>query len=268
MKLQTGSPQRLLDARALCDHTAFVWLWGWALERSCFAPRLRDAFEIITLEGEVEAIAVFHRDEGSMWLMASSPLAAERLLDGVWGRRALSSLWLDAPVYQGLVEAGWGSRLKTSQSGRYVHMCAPASLEGLPRVGRSVVTPARFEELTALRALDAEQYGAEASQLDYGALLEQGALWVLREGGEVVSSLKLIRVWERANISSVWTRWSARRRGFARRLVAGVVRHCVELEGRRCVLNVVASNQAARGLYAGLGFEVTRRMVCLDGLRA
>lgn len=49
-----------------------------------------------------------------------------------------------------------------------------------------------------------------------------------------------------------------RRKGFGRDLVAGAVATLLSNGAKRCFLTVREDNRAARGLYAGLGFEEER----------
>lgn len=85
-------------------------------------------------------------------------------------------------------------------------------------------------------------------------------LQVARQGGSVVGFLLAWRAADELHLTDLGVTARARRRGIARVLVAEL-RRAGELAGARVILlEVRENNQAALGLYGGLGFhELDRR---------
>lgn len=80
-------------------------------------------------------------------------------------------------------------------------------------------------------------------------------LWVARSAAEpVVAFCSCWLVFDELHIHSVAVRPDWRRRGIARLLMVEVLRAAAREGAGRATLEVRRSNQAARGLYAGLGF--------------
>jgi len=86
--------------------------------------------------------------------------------------------------------------------------------------------------------------------------LEAGSAVVWEEGGEAVGfACAVVRGTRVADLTELYVRPSARRRGIARRLVRAVVE---ELEGRgveHVTGGVAVDNQAARAFYEAVGFQ-------------
>jgi GNAT superfamily N-acetyltransferase len=74
------------------------------------------------------------------------------------------------------------------------------------------------------------------------------------EGGETASCGMAVMVDGCAGLFSMRTGAAHRRRGLARRVVAGLVRWAVENGAGLMYLQVAAANEAAKGLYRGAGF--------------
>lgn len=87
------------------------------------------------------------------------------------------------------------------------------------------------------------------------AAFPQGYVWT--EGGRIVGNASLLPVegspqrWVLANVA---VDPAHRRRGIARSLVAGCLELAAERQADEIVLQVKASNEGARSLYAGFGF--------------
>jgi len=81
-------------------------------------------------------------------------------------------------------------------------------------------------------------------------------IWVARAPEEpVVGFCSCWLVFDELHIHTVAVRPAWRRRGIARVLMAGVLGAAAAEGATRATLEVRRSNEAARGLYAGLGFE-------------
>ena len=90
---------------------------------------------------------------------------------------------------------------------------------------------------------------------------------VLEVGGEVVGAGSLWLGVDEAHITSLAVAGEARRRGHGRRLATALVALAGSLGAEAVTLEVRASNEAARALYRGCGFEEVgeRRRYYPDG---
>lgn len=80
------------------------------------------------------------------------------------------------------------------------------------------------------------------------------AFAVLSEGGEAVAAGYASVGDDRAQLSDIVVRGDARGRGYGRRLVAGLLGWAHDAGCREAMLQVLAANRVARGLYRALGF--------------
>ncbi|MEM1026117.1 MAG: GNAT family N-acetyltransferase [Myxococcota bacterium] len=105
-----------------------------------------------------------------------------------------------------------------------------------------------------------------------GALLSPGPqeeAFVLCDGGGPVVLLRGHQVAEEAELHLLWTRPSARRRGWGGRLLSWWLARLAKRGVKRVLLEVRADNSVAAPLYAKLGFaEVGRRSGYFDGVDA
>lgn len=87
-----------------------------------------------------------------------------------------------------------------------------------------------------------------------------GRLWVAaaRPGAEVAAVLSAWRVADELHVLDVGTAPDARRRGLAAALVGHALREAAGEAAACAVLEVRATNSAARALYARFGFTVAR----------
>jgi ribosomal-protein-alanine N-acetyltransferase len=82
-------------------------------------------------------------------------------------------------------------------------------------------------------------------------------IYVVRaDGGPVVAYCSCWLVSDELHINNVAVRPEWRRRGIGRALLRHVLHDTAQHGARRATLEVRRSNEAARTLYAGLGFEV------------
>ena len=132
-----------------------------------------------------------------------------------------------------------------------------------------VLRPLMEADLEAVAALeeasDLPQRSLEARRADLGDERTRGV--VLEVGGAVVGVGSLWLAPDEAHITSLAVAGEARRRGHGRRLVTALVALAGSLGAEAVTLEVRASNGAARGLYAGCGFEEVgeRRRYYPDG---
>jgi len=82
---------------------------------------------------------------------------------------------------------------------------------------------------------------------------------VTREDGRVVGYLCLWEIADEVHITNIAVHPDARRRGIARRLLAGALEDVRRRRLRLVVLEVRPSNTEAIGLYASFGFRVVGR---------
>ena len=82
---------------------------------------------------------------------------------------------------------------------------------------------------------------------------------VTREDGRVVGYLCLWEVADEVHITNIAVHPGARRRGIARRMLAGILAEARARRHRIVVLEVRPSNTEALGLYGSFGFRVVGR---------
>jgi len=85
--------------------------------------------------------------------------------------------------------------------------------------------------------------------------------WVARLQAVAPQPVAFLLAWQAADeldIIAIGTALAARRRGIGRALVEHLLRYAVEVQIRRVILEVRASNAAALGLYRSLGFQEGR----------
>jgi ribosomal-protein-alanine N-acetyltransferase len=83
--------------------------------------------------------------------------------------------------------------------------------------------------------------------------------WVVHEEGAVVGYICLWEIADELHITNIAVHPRRRRRGIARRLLAGVLEDARRRSLRLIGLEVRPSNTEARTLYEGLGFRVVGR---------
>lgn len=117
---------------------------------------------------------------------------------------------------------------------------------------------------TRLSVLHAEGFEHEWPAGDFDRLL--GEPWTLALGlarmtgdeeadGRLDAFLMVQLLGDEGDLLTIAVARRARRQGLARRLILDTARHLAEQGVRRILLDVAADNQAARALYAGLGFQ-------------
>ncbi len=120
-----------------------------------------------------------------------------------------------------------------------------------------VLRPLMEADLAAVAAIEEASElpsrSMEARRTDLGDERTRGV--VLEVRGEVVGVGSLWLAPDDAHITSLAVAGEARRRGHGRRLVAALVALAGSLGAEAVTLEVRASNEAARALYAGCGFE-------------
>lgn len=132
-----------------------------------------------------------------------------------------------------------------------------------------VLRPLGEADLAAVAAIekasDLPSRSAEARRKELGD--ERTRAVVLEVGGEVVGVGSLWLAPDDAHITSLAVAEEARRRGHGRRLAAALVALAGSLGAEAVTLEVRASNEAARALYRGCGFEEMgeRRRYYADG---
>jgi ribosomal-protein-alanine N-acetyltransferase len=84
-------------------------------------------------------------------------------------------------------------------------------------------------------------------------------LWVARDGAQRVGFLAARRIADEVHVLSVAVDPARRRRGVARALLEAVLHDEIASGARDALLEVRASNLAARALYASAGFTVVGR---------
>jgi len=80
--------------------------------------------------------------------------------------------------------------------------------------------------------------------------------WTVEEGSEVVASIVIWLVLDKAHIATLAVKPGFRRQGIAQRLLARTLIECKQKGASQVLLEVRESNQAARELYRKFGFEV------------
>lgn len=80
-------------------------------------------------------------------------------------------------------------------------------------------------------------------------------LWVHQSHGRVDGYICFWRILDEVHLLNLAVDPEARRKGIARRLLAGMLNHCASEGGRSVWLEVRPSNSAALGLYQGMGFK-------------
>ncbi len=132
-----------------------------------------------------------------------------------------------------------------------------------------VLRPMMEADLAAVAAIeepsDLPRRSPEARREDLGDEHTRGV--VLEAGGAVVGVGSLWLAPDEAHITSLAVAGEARRRGHGRRLVTALVALAGSLGAEAVTLEVRASNEAARALYSGCGFEEVgeRRRYYPDG---
>jgi ribosomal-protein-alanine N-acetyltransferase len=117
--------------------------------------------------------------------------------------------------------------------------------------------PATLEDLPALLFIDAPADAAALPAARYRELLRspQAALVLLaEEAGQPAGLSASSRVIDEATVLAIAVHPSRRRRGIGRALLAATLTGHAEAGASRCLLEVRASNAAARSLYRGAGF--------------
>ncbi len=125
------------------------------------------------------------------------------------------------------------------------------------------VRPMREEDFPAAAALEKACFSRPWSESALRATAEgEGSLFFAAvEGETAVGYVGSLRAGEDREITNVAVDPAFRRRGAGRMLMAAVLAAAAENGEERVLLEVRASNGAARALYASLGFVV-------DGVRA
>ena len=132
-----------------------------------------------------------------------------------------------------------------------------------------VLRPLEAADIAAVAAIeeasDLQQRSLRARREELGDDRTRGV--VLEVADEVVGVGSLWLAPDDAHISSVAVAGEARRRGHGRRLVTALVALAGSLGAEAVTLEVRASNEAARALYRGCGFEEVgeRRRYYPDG---
>jgi ribosomal-protein-alanine N-acetyltransferase len=116
-------------------------------------------------------------------------------------------------------------------------------------------------EIAAAAAADVAALAPLASEcglsVDFAAELQRsyGVLLVAREAGEISGFLLAWRAADELHLTDLGVTAGARRRGVARALVGHLCAEGRRRGSRVILLEVRESNDAARALYGGLGFE-------------
>ena len=132
-----------------------------------------------------------------------------------------------------------------------------------------VLRPLMEADLAAVAAVeeasDLPRRSMEARRTELNDERTRGV--VLEVGGEVVGVANLWLGVDEAHITSLAVAGEARRRGHGRRLATALVALAGSLGAEAVTLEVRASNEAARVLYRGCGFEEVgeRRRYYADG---
>ncbi|HEV7227655.1 GNAT family N-acetyltransferase [Brevundimonas sp.] len=114
-------------------------------------------------------------------------------------------------------------------------------------------------DVEALAAIHAEAFDAPWSAVALKAFIERPGV-VLRVEADGFALLQVAG--DEAEVLTLAVRPAARRRGVARRLMRAAAAGAAAQGAARIFLEVAEDNAAARGLYAGLGFERAGRRPC------
>ena len=124
------------------------------------------------------------------------------------------------------------------------------------------VDPMRSEDLDEVLLIERASFSMPWSRGAFLYEMEQNRVarcWVGREAGHVVGYLCLWEVSGELHITNIAVHPTARRRGIARTLLAGVLDDARHRRLRVVVLEVRPSNVEALGLYDSFGFRVVGR---------
>lgn len=156
---------------------------------------------------------------------------------------------------------GAGTRIEPHGTWWKMHLVDPSLSAEVDDTGIVPLGPSDFEEITRFLAGDAYVDSERGGQFFDARMLESGCYRGIRENGSLVA-LGGVHVHSKrygvAAVGNLVTRPDLRRRGFARRLSAAIVRSLAP-EIPIIGLNVRADNEPAIGCYRGLGF----RRVCV-----
>lgn len=244
--------------------TPLIWLWNLPPNLAAPLRSLRALIHFHAVAPGDDApptLAVHDRRDESLWVVGD-PAGCVALVERVAPRE----LWLSA--------ADWQDAHLTPVRRRVLGMRRIWHMRRAPHPDPDAASDARAappgygpvarDEVAALRAFDAAQYGqALDSVVDYEAIVAQELVHGVRSPGDGLVATALVgRPGRRClTVSSVWSHPRHRRRGHARRLMLGILATC-QREGRVCALNVEESNTAALHLYDGLGFDRRDTLVC------
>ena len=113
----------------------------------------------------------------------------------------------------------------------------------------------RIEQLSFSSPWTRKMFEVEISQNPFGSLLTARLLGDAQQRGPVIGYVCYWLVFEELRLMTLAVDPSVRRRRIASRLVRHVLTIGCQQEATRAVLEVRASNQAARSLYEGFGFR-------------
>lgn len=126
-----------------------------------------------------------------------------------------------------------------------------------------------LELLRDLGAFDREAFGETGLRsFDIGVLCHLGAVYVAREGGEVLGSCQLVRTVDEPDmlwVFGLYVRPAWRGRGYGARLLELVKAELPALRARGLLLTVAPDNDAALALYRRAGFVQDRFIVDFYG---
>jgi GNAT superfamily N-acetyltransferase len=172
-------------------------------------------------------------------------------LDGLARDGALTNAYLTTPIsLLPIVER----RFQSFEKRLMIRMRSSGGL--MPHGGQASGSAIRLSgaDLAAVEAL----YREEPPAFFLPMLLEQGVYFGVRDAGELVAIAGTHVVSARASVAAignVYTRVKCRGRGLATLVTRAVTDELRRIGIATIVLNVVASNDAARRIYERLGFE-------------
>ncbi|MEJ7706529.1 MAG: GNAT family N-acetyltransferase [Nocardioidaceae bacterium] len=123
-------------------------------------------------------------------------------------------------------------------------------------------TPDDFETVVVLELeiFGRSAWSPQSVDAEFAGLGSSRALVLAEMAGDAVGYAVLRYVDEVADLQRVAVRHTHRRRGIGEQLVTRLLERACGLACERALLDVAATNQAAVGLYAALGFvEIARR---------
>lgn len=139
----------------------------------------------------------------------------------------------------------------------------------MDRVELLQVRPSRASDLEPAAALSAKCFarGSTVEELRGELASEAAAVWVAARGGRLVGYAVLRVVADEAELHAIGVAPEARGAGVATALLRRVLEDAAARGARAVHLEVRASNEAARRLYARAGFETVglRRRYYADG---